>query len=169
MTFTKDFCAANIRIDTEGDILYDSEQRNISYALRFPTVNIPLRDMSGLYEIADKIRMDYGYLPMMPQNENADYESYDCDGWYNFCVGVSRLPEGDKLDSCINFTVDSPVSEDDGKEYAIELDPEEQAAVFAGLDEQAREHEQKSLAKLLDESAKELQELIEYEKEVGIA
>lgn len=169
MTFTPDFCAANIRIDTEGDILYDSAQQNISYALRFPTVNIPLRDMSGLYEIADKIRMDYGYLPMMPQSDDADDESYDCDGWYNFYVGVSRLPEGDKLDNCISFTVDSNCAEDDGKEYAFELDPEEQAAVFARLDEQTREHEEKSLSELLDESEKELQELIEYEKEVGIA
>lgn len=164
MTFTPDFCSANIRIDTEGEILYGIDQLNVSAPLRFPTVEIPLRDMSGLYEIADNMRMALGHLPMMPHAVDdedecyeADEESYDADGWYNFYVGIYRRPDGDHLENCIRFTVDSYAS-DDGEEYMISLDEEEQKTVFARLDESAKEKLGKSVAALLDESAKELEE-----------
>ena len=153
MIFTPDFCAANIRIDAEGEILFGSDQINAAV----PTVNFPLRDMSGLYELADKIRMDLGYLPMMPQNEDADEESYDADGWYNFSVGVCRTQDGDALDRCITFTVDS-LSDDNGEEYTINLDDAERKTIYALLDEDARKVLGKSCAELLDEAAAELAE-----------
>lgn len=157
MTFTPDFCAANIRIDTESDILFGSDQVNVSHPVRFPTVEIPLRDMSGLYEIADKMRMALGHLPMMPPSEDADDYSYDADGWYNFCVTVFRLHDRDRLENCIIFTVDS-VCSDDGEEYSIYLTGEEQETVFARLDESAKEKLGKSVAALLDEAEKEMEE-----------
>lgn len=155
MTFTPDFCAANIRIDKENDFVLWSDTMNVSYPLRFPIVNIPLRDMSGLYEIADKIRTDLGYLPMMPPCADADDESYDPDGWYNFSVDIIRLPDGDMLGRCITFTVDSH-SADDGEEYTIDLDDAERKTIYARLDELARDVYGKSCAELLDESQAEL-------------
>lgn len=164
MTFTPDFCSANIRIDTESDILFGSDQMNVSNPLRFPTVEIPLRDMSGLYEIADNMRMALGHLPMMPHAVDdedecyeADEESYDADGWYNFYVGIYRLPDGDHLEHCIRFTVDSYAS-DDGDEYMISLDEEEQKTVFACLDENASERLNTSCAALLDMAQAEMEE-----------
>ena len=156
MTFTPDFCKANILVDMESEILYGAEQMNVSFPIRFPTVNIPLRDMGGLYDIADKIRMKLDHLPMLPQTKDADEEDYDADGWYDFYVGIKRLPDGDKLDSCICFTVDSCAS-DDGQEYIINLSAQEQENVYAALNASVEATMGKSCSSMLDEAQKEME------------
>lgn len=152
-TFTADYCKQNIRVDAESEVMYGEDQMWLTSApIVFPTANIPLRDMSGLYSLADAIRMSEGHLPMLPQSGSGDDDDYDCDGWYDFYVGINRLPDGDKLDNCICFTVSSPTAEDEGAEYTIDLSETEQACVYAALDESAMVTLGKSLTALLDES-----------------
>ena len=85
MTLTEGFVRDNIVIDFAGEILYGSEQANLTYPRRFATVELPLSATEGLIQIADRIRKEAGFRPIRPMDE---YTGETCDNaaWYDFYV-----------------------------------------------------------------------------------
>lgn len=158
MTFTPDFCKTAIYIDESDDYYLGSEQINLTYPVRFATVSLQLHSTNPLDEIIDAIREQQGCLPLFPTDLHPD--DYDDNGWYNFYISLnSNSPT--RVDTCITAYVESNFADDDGQEYHIDLDEEEQRSIYARLDEQAREIYGKSCAELLAESEAELRELID--------
>lgn len=152
-----------IKIDFNSEIMYGDDQAFVTYPCRFATVGVVLYGTDDLYQIADSMRKERGYLPMFWYGGD---EPYDQTGWYNFYIGINDYSEM-KVDSCIEFVVDGSIADDEGNMYHIELTQDEQASVYKALDKQCREHIGKSCEDLLAESRKELEELIEYEKRMG--
>ncbi len=128
-----------------------------TYPCRFPTVEFELMATDALVEVADRIRMEKGYLPMHPRDGRTD--DVDNDGWYSFYVGISKLP-GDKqncqIDNSISFVVVNSDSDDNEGMYNIELSADEQAAVLEVLNCQCRKYLNKTCDELLTEAEKEL-------------
>ena len=108
-------------------------------------------------EVADRIRMEKGYFPMHPWDGRTD--DVDCDGWYDFYIGISKLP-GDhqqcQLDSSISFVVVNSDSDDNEDMYNIDLTESEKEYVYEILNRQCRRYHGKDCAELLAESEKEL-------------
>ena len=69
MTLIEGFVKDEIFIDFGADVLYGSDQCNVSYPCRFPTVEFQLMATNGLSQIADRIRKDAGFRPMHPMDE----------------------------------------------------------------------------------------------------
>jgi hypothetical protein len=154
MTLTESFVRDNICIDFAGEILYGSDQANLTYPRRFATVEFPLSATEGLIQIADRIRKDAGFRPIRPMDEYTD-ETCDNAAWYDFYTGISTFSEN-RMGGCIEFVVVNADSEDNEKLYVIELSEEEKLAVFNRLDEQCRQHLGKSCEELLQEARAEL-------------
>ena len=94
---------------------------------------------------------------MHPRDGRSD--DVDNDGWYDFYVGISKLPGGHqecKLDSSISFVVVNSDSDDNEDMYSIDLTESEQAYVYEILNQQCRRYHGKDCATLLAESEKEL-------------
>lgn len=153
MTLTEWFVRDNIFIEFAGEILYGSEQANLTYPRRFATVEFPLSATEGLIQIADRVRKEAGFRPIRPMDE---YTGETCDNaaWYDFYTGISTFSEN-RMGGCIEFVVVNADSEDNEKLYVIELSEEEKQAVFNRLDEQCREHLGKSCEELLQEARTE--------------
>jgi hypothetical protein len=62
------------------------------------------------------------------------------------------------MDSCLEFVVVNSDSEDNEELYTIELNAEEQTAIYNRLDEQCRKYEGKSCEELLAEARKQMEE-----------
>jgi len=128
-----------------------------SYPVRFATVEFQLTATDALVEIADRIRIEKGYLPMHPrdgENDNADN-----DGWYDFYVGISKLPGENqqcRIDSSISFVVVNSDSEDNEDMYEIELNAYEQECVFEILNRQCRKYHGKDCSEFVAEAEKAL-------------
>ena len=94
---------------------------------------------------------------MHPRDGRKD--DVDCDGWYDFYVGISKLP-GDhqqcQLDSSISFVVVNSDSDDNEDMYTIDLTESEKECVFDILNRQCRRYHGKDCAALLAESEAEL-------------
>ena len=103
MTLLEGFVRDEIFIDFGADVLYGSDQCNVSFPCRFPTVTFQLMATNGLSQIADRIRKDLGFAPMHPMDEYTD-DTCDNDGWYDFYVGINGYAEN-HMDSCIEFVV----------------------------------------------------------------
>ena len=158
MTLTENFISDAIRIDFGGEILYGSDQVFDTHPVRFPTVEFILKATDVLVEIADRIRFDKGYPPVYPRAEGMNY---DTDGFYNFYIGISKLPgEGQecRADKCVNFVVVNSDSSDNEDMYDIELSESDQGIVLAALDKQCRRHLGKGCAELLAEAESAMQE-----------
>ena len=153
MTLTEGFVRDNIFIDFAGEILYGSEQANLTYPRRFATVEFPLIATEGLIQIADRIRKDAGFRPIRPMDE---YTGETCDNaaWYDFYTGISTFSEN-RMGGCIEFVVVNADSVDNEKLYVIELSEEEKLAVFKRLDGQCRQHLGNSCEELLQEARAE--------------
>ena len=162
MTLTEGFVKAQVFIDFGSEPMYGDDQCYIDYPCRFPTVGFQLMATNGLTEIADSIRKDQGMRPMHPMDEYTD-DTCDNEGWYDFYVGLNGFSEN-HMDSCIDFVVVNSDSEDNEQMYSIDLTPDEQAAVYARLDEQCRKYLDKGCEELLAEAQKRMEEDIEYEK-----
>ena len=156
MNLIEGFVRDEIFIDFGADALYGSDQCNVSFPCRFPTVTFQLMATSGLSQIADRIRKDLGFVPMHPMDEYTD-DTCDNDGWYDFYVGINGYTES-HMDSCIEFVVVNADSEDNEELYTIDLTAEEQKAVYDRLDEQCRRYEGKSCEELLKEADKRMRE-----------
>ena len=90
MNLLEAFIRDEIFIDFGADVLYGSDQCNVSFPCRFPTVTFQLMATNGLSQIADRIRKDLGFAPMHPMDEYTD-DTCDNDGWYDFYV-VPKTP-----------------------------------------------------------------------------
>ena len=156
MTFTEDFVKDNIHIDFEAEVRYGSDQVDETYPVQFPTVEFELIATDKLSAIADRIRKDLGFAPMHPMDEFTD-DTCDNDGWYSFCTGLNGYTEN-MMDGCIAFTVCNSDSSDDGNEYTIHLDDDEQENILARLDEQCRKYLEKSCEELLAEAERQMNE-----------
>lgn len=142
-----------IVIDADAELLYGTDQVYIDCPVTFPTVSIELCETGSLDRLADAIRAAEGFKPMFP-DDTTDPDSYDPDGWYNFYVTLNGYSKH-HVDNCIEFTVQSENAPDDWQSNSIDLTEEEQAALYAVLDAQLREHFGKSAAELLAEAAQE--------------
>jgi hypothetical protein len=159
MTLTEKFISDAVRIDFGGEILYGSDEVFDTHPVRFATVEFILKATDVLVEIADRIRFDKGYPPVYPRADGMDY---DADGFYNFYIGISKLP-GDgqacRADKCISFVVVNSDSSDNEDMYEIELSESDQGIVLDILDKQCRRHLGKSCADLLAEAERGMQDV----------
>ena len=156
MNLIEGFVRDEIFVDFGSEIMYGSYQQNVSYPSRFPTVGFQLMATYGLSQIADRMRKAAGFKPMHPMDEFTD-DTCDNEGWYDFYIGLNGFAEN-HMDSCIEFYVVNADSEDNEEKYTIDLNGEEQAAIYARLDEQCKRYLDKSCEELLDEAGKELEE-----------
>ena len=88
MTLIEGFVRDEIFVDFGSEIMYGSDQQNVNYPSRFPTVEFQLIATFGLSQIADRIRKDAGFKPMHPMDEFTD-DTCDNEGWYDFYVGIN--------------------------------------------------------------------------------
>ena len=157
MTLTEKFIADTIQLDSGADVMYGSDQIYDTYPCRFPTVEFQLVATDALVEVADRIRMEKDYLPMHPRDGRT--AEVDNDGWYDFYVGISKLP-GDhqqcQLDSSISFVVVNSDSDDNEDMYTIDLTESEKECVFDILNRQCRRYHGKDCAALLTEAEAEM-------------
>lgn len=152
----------SIVIDSEGYWNLGSDQVNISFPCRFPTVTIALEETGTLDRAADAIRKELGHKPMFPDNsDELDPDDWDDVGWYNFYVGLNGYDDS-KVDSGIEAIVQSENADDDFQSYYIPLTEEERLEVFKVLDEQLRERFNTSCDELLEEARRNMIELEEY-------
>lgn len=156
MTLMEAFVTDEVFIDFETEIIYGSDQVNICYPCRFPTVGFQLMATNGLSQIADRIRKDLGFKPMHPMDEFTD-DTCDNDGWYDFYVGINGYADN-QMDSCIEFIVVNSDSTDNEQQYAIELTTGEQEVIYLHLDEQCRQYLGKGCRELLEEAEKRMEE-----------
>ena len=157
MTLTEKFIADTIQLDSGAEVMYGNDQIYDTYPCRFPTVEFQLTATDALVEVADRIRMEKGYLPMHPRDGRTD--EVDNDGWYDFYVGISKLP-GDhqqcQLDSSISFVVVNSDSDDNEDMYTIDLTESEKECMFEILNRQCRSYHGKDCAALLAEAEAEM-------------
>lgn len=159
MTLTEKFIADAIQLDSGADVMYGSDQINDTYPCRFATVEFQLMATDALVEVADRIRMEKGYLPMHPRDGRTD--DVDNDGFYDFYIGISRLPGENqlvKLDSSISFVVVNSDSDDNEDMYTIDLTASEAEYVYEILNRQCRRYHGKDCETLMAEAEKELYE-----------
>lgn len=167
MTLTEKFIANAIHLDVGAEIMYGSDEIFDTYPCRFPTVELQLMATDALVEISDRIRIEKGYLPMHPRDGRTD--DVDNDGWYDYYVGVSKLPGENqecRLDNCITFLVVNSDSDDNEDMYEISLTDDEQAAVFEILNAQCRKHLNKTCDELLTEAKAELEQNITNDNKI---
>lgn len=156
MTLTENFISDAIRIDFGGEILYGSDQVFDAFPVRFPTVEFILKATDVLTEIADRIRFDKGYPPILPRADGMDY---DHNGFYNFYIGICKLPgerQECRADKCVSFVIVNSDFTDNEDMYNIELSESDQQIVLEALDKQCRRHLGKSCEELLAEAEKEM-------------
>lgn len=157
MMLTENFIRNAIQLDSGAEVMYGSDQVYDTYPCRFPTVEFQLAATDALVEVADRIRMEKGYLPMHPRDGRTD--DVDNDGWYDFFVGISKLP-GDhqecRLDSTISFVVVNSDSDDNESMYGIELTADEQSVILDILNSQCRKYHGKECSELLTEAKEEM-------------
>ena len=159
MTLTEKFIADAIQLDSGAEVIYGSDQINDTYPCRFATVEFQLMATDALVEVADRIRMEKGYLPMHPRDGRTD--DVDNDGFYDFYIGISRLPGENqpvKLDSSISFVVVNSDSDDNEDMYTIDLTASEAEYVYEILNRQGRRYHGKDCETLMAEAEKELYE-----------
>ena len=156
MNLIEGFVRDEIFIDFGADVLYGSDQCNVSFSCRFPTVTFQLMATNGLSQIADRIRKDLGFAPLHPMDEYTD-DTCDNDGWYDFYVGINGYAEN-HMDSCIEFVVTNSNSLDCEERYSIDLTEEEQETVYTRLDEQCHRYLGKDCEDLLMEAQKQMEE-----------
>ena len=156
MTLLEGFVRDEIFIDFGADVLYGSDQCNVSFPCRFPTVTFQLMATNGLSQIADRTRKDLGFAPMHPMDEYTD-ETCDNDGWYDFYISLNGYAEN-HMDSSIEFVVVNSNSPDDEERYSIDLTEEEQDAVLKRLNEQCQKYLGKDCLELLAEAQMQMEE-----------
>lgn len=149
----------NVFVDFGAEIMFGDDQMYLDYPHLFATVGFELMATSLLCEIADRIRKEQGFKPLHPMDEYTD-ETCDQNGFYNFYAGLNAWSDS-RCDSCIEFVVCGSDSPDNEEMYTIDLNREEEYAMYNRLDEQCREYLGKSCADLLSEAEKRMEDDIE--------
>ena len=150
MTLIEGFIRDNVFIDFGVEPVCGSDQADISYPVRFPTVGFQLYPTEELSRIADRVRKASGYIPYDPMDENT-YENSDLTGWYEFTIGINGFTPT-HLDSVISFIEVGDNHPDSEVAYTIDLTEEEQKAVYDCLNEQCRKYLGKGCEDLLGEA-----------------
>lgn len=141
---------------------FGSDQANVNFPVRFPTVTLGLESTIALDRIVDAMRVEAGHKPMFPDNwEELDTEDWDDNGWYNFWVGLNGFTDT-MVDTCIEAVVQSEWADDNEQSYYIPLSEAEQIAIYNELNRQLRERFGTSCDELLEEARQEMIELEEY-------
>jgi len=156
-----EFINGNIWLDPYAEYYYGHDESFICYPCRFATVSLYLQSSDGLTALADVLREEDGYLPMLPTEKHPD--DYDMDGWYDFYIGLNSYTE-DHLDSQIDCYVNSPYAEGDGAHYTIDIPYSAREALRKRLDEQVMECYGKTCEELVKESEAFMREDYEYER-----
>ena len=157
MTLTENFIRDAIQLDSNAEVICGSDEIFDTYPCRFPTVEFQLMATDALVEVADRIRIEKGYKPMHPRDGRTD--DVDNDGWYDFYLGVSKLPGENqeyRLDNCITFIVVNSDSDDNEDMYEIQLTDDERSAVHDILNAHCRRYHGKDIAAMLSEAEKEM-------------
>lgn len=150
----------SIRIDPEGYWNFGSDQANVNYPVRFPTVMIALESTFELDRPVDAMRVEAGHLPMFPWMD-LGIDDYDDDGWYNFYIGLNGFTDT-MVDNCITAIVQSRNADDDECEYDIPLTEAEQNEIYKVVDAQLCERFDTSCDELLEEARQEMIRMEEY-------
>ncbi len=156
MNLIEGFLKDNLFIDFGSEIIYGSDQMNLSHPQAFATVGLQLVSTSGLSQIVDRIRKDRGFVPFAPLDEYTD-KTCDRNGWYDFFISLNDLDDN-AVDTCIAAVVVNALSPDNEETYIIDLDEKEQEYVYARLDEQCRQYLGKSCKELIGEARKKMEE-----------
>ncbi|MCM1530324.1 MAG: hypothetical protein NC093_10065 [Alistipes sp.] len=157
MTLTEKFISDAIYLDAGAEIIYGSDEIFDTYPCCFPTVELQLMATDALVEVADRIRLEKGFKPMHPRDGRTD--DVDNDGWYDFYIGISKLPGENqeyRLDNSITFIVANSDSDDDEEIYSIDLTADEQSIILEILNAQCRRYHGKDIAVMLAEAEKEM-------------
>lgn len=155
MTMMDYFVMNTIWVDFATDPMYGDDQTFVSYPHRFATVTFELLDTESLTQIADKIRTETGYPPLIPFGDwNED--SCDQNGWYKFYIGLNDYSVT-KMDTCIWFVVENSDEDDRETVYMIPLSTEEQRAIFYQLNLQCIKQLEKNCLDLLEEAKNEME------------
>lgn len=145
-----------ISLDPDGYWSFGSDQANINYPVRFPTVTIALESTEVLDKIVDAMRAEAGHKPMFPDNwKELDPEEWDDNGWYNFYVGLNGFADT-MVDTSIEAIVQSPWADDNEQSYYIDLTEAEQIAIYHELDRQLISQFGTSCEELLEDARKEM-------------
>lgn len=166
MTLTENFIRETIHLDGNAEVMFGSDEMYDTYPCYIPTVEFMLVATDALAEVADRIRMEKGFLPTHPRDGRTD--EVDNDAWYDFYIGMSRLPhEGAavQLDSHITFIVVNSDCADNEDMYLIDLTADERDMVLEVLNQQCRRYTGKTCAALMDEAEKEMMEDEDHEAE----
>lgn len=107
-----------------------------------------------LFEIADNIRKEKGFIPFLSADGQFG-EDYDPYGYYNFYYGLNKNNEF-KVGTAITFVVQSDFSKDDFETYYIELSPYEQKYLSECIDMEFRMELEKSIDDILAEAESEV-------------
>ena len=123
--------------------IYGFDQCYVDFPCVFPTVELEL-DGDGLCFVADEIRAGLGHEPL--------YGAELMDGWYNFYVNLNGYT-GTHIDNCITFTVNADGMDDDGEEYQIPINEEEQEILYSILNRTCKKFFGKDCEELLEDAA----------------
>lgn len=126
-----------------------TDQANISYPIRFPTVDFHLYDVPELNFIADYIRVEKGHAPFFTGDKVND------EGRYSFYIGINGFTDT-HMNNCIEFIVESGGDDDEETIYEIDLTEEEQRDIFKIIDGECKSIWGKTALEILDETKKEL-------------
>lgn len=157
MTLTENFIRETIHLYGNAEVMFGSDEMYDTYPCYIPTVEFMLVATDALAEVADRIRMEKGFLPTHPRDGRTD--EVDNDAWYDFYIGICRLPGENQpcqLDSSITFTVVNSDADDNECMYGIELTADEQSVVLDILNSQCRKYMNKTCDELLNEAEEEM-------------
>ena len=68
MTLTENFIRETIHIDGNAEVMFGSDEMYDTYPCYIPTVEFMLVATDALAEVADRIRMEKGFLPTHPRD-----------------------------------------------------------------------------------------------------
>lgn len=143
----------DIVIDTVNDpykyLTVEAIDPNSGRTFLSPVVEVKLCDTVCLIHIADQLRAEKGFLPMLPNQE----EKYDQDGWYDFYVLLDNSDIG--IHNNLIAIVDSPNAQDHGEQYDIQLSVLDRMAIRQILDHDLQESCGEDVTKLVQRSYEE--------------
>lgn len=126
----------NWKYNPVSEEYYHYDQACDSFPVVFPTVNFELCATDGLVELADDVRRNAGYKPMVYPNGLLD-DDYDLDGWYDFYIDLNGFNKH-HIDTSISFVVVNSDEDDNEEMYTIYLTDEEQQYIYDCIDEELR-------------------------------
>lgn len=140
-----------INWETYEPLLYSSDQMNVNYPIRFPTINVEIIDEPCLNRIADYILHEDG---------KGGYWDDGCDEiWYNFYIDFYQLEKNGEI-RCGNSiwfeVVNHPDIEPGVLGYGIELNEEQKVAFVKWFTNVICPYNDKTALEMFDEARAEM-------------